>query len=157
MHNHFILKSLALTRPGGLLAVLSSHHTLDAANPAARREMSAMADLVGAVRLPTGAHGRTAGTDALMDLLILRRREVDRPVGAAGWETTGAVQIDGQQVRINSYLADHPELVLGELAVGHGMYGAETLLVRPRGPLDDVPAQLRARSRRSSPPPASTR
>jgi hypothetical protein len=34
-------------------------------------------------------------------------------------------------------------LVLGELAVGHGMYGTETLLVRPRRPLDDVPAQLR--------------
>ena len=27
------------------------------------------------VVLPTGAHRRTAGTDALMDVLILRRRE----------------------------------------------------------------------------------
>ena len=58
LHNHFILKSLALTRPGGLVVVLSSHYTLDAGNPAARREMSALADLIGAVRLPTGAHYR---------------------------------------------------------------------------------------------------
>ena len=40
IHNHFILKSLVLTRPGGLVAVLTSRFTLDAANPAARREMS---------------------------------------------------------------------------------------------------------------------
>ena len=45
IHNHFILKSLALTRPGGLVAVLTSRYTLDAANPAARREMSRLADL----------------------------------------------------------------------------------------------------------------
>ncbi|WP_459076772.1 class I SAM-dependent methyltransferase, partial [Kocuria gwangalliensis] len=41
MHNHFILKSLALTRPGGVVGVISSAFTLDAQNPAARREMAA--------------------------------------------------------------------------------------------------------------------
>jgi len=133
IHNHFILKSLALTRPGGLVAVLSSHYTLDAANPGARREISELADLVGAVRLPTGAHRRAAGTDALTDLLIFRRREPGAPVAAAsaGWESTRTVEIDGQAVRINSYLADHPERVLGELAVGQGMYSAQTLHVQP--------------------------
>ena len=78
LHNHFIIKSLALTRPGGIVAVLTSRYTLDAQNPAARREMNAMADLVGAVRLPTGAHQRAAGTQVVTDLLILRRREPDR-------------------------------------------------------------------------------
>ena len=62
LHNHCIIKSLALTRPGGIVAVLTSRYTLDARNPAARREMNAMADLVGAVRLPSGAHMRAAGT-----------------------------------------------------------------------------------------------
>ena len=36
--------------------------------------MNAMADLVGAVRLPTGAHQRAAGTQVITDLLIFRRR-----------------------------------------------------------------------------------
>jgi hypothetical protein len=36
LHNHFIIKSLALTRPGGVVTVLTSHYTMDAANPAAR-------------------------------------------------------------------------------------------------------------------------
>jgi hypothetical protein len=75
IHNHFIVKSLALTRPGGLVAVLTSRYTLDAANPAARREMNDLGELLGAVRLPTGAHRRAAGTDAVTDLLILRRRD----------------------------------------------------------------------------------
>ena len=142
LHNHFIVKSLHLTRPGGLVAVLSSHYTLDAANPAARREMSTLADLVGAVRLPTGAHRRAAGTDALMDLLILRRRHPDEPARETSWENTRLVDVDDRQVRINSYLAEHPQRVLGELAVGQGMYGADTLHVRPRGNLEDTPAQL---------------
>ena len=110
LHNHFIVKSLRLTRPGGLVAVLSSHYTLDAANPAARREMSTLADLVGAVRLPTGAHRRAAGTDALMDLLILRRRHPDEPARETSWENTRLVDVDDRQVRINSYLAEHPQL-----------------------------------------------
>jgi SAM-dependent methyltransferase len=143
LHNHFVLNALHLTRPGGLVAVLTSHYTLDAGNPAARREMSALADLVGAVRLPTGAHRRTAGTDALMDVLILRRREPDRPARDPGWETTRQLELDGQPVRLNRYLADHPERVLGELAVGHGMYGADTLQVKAWGALEDVPGQLR--------------
>ena len=77
MHNHFILKSLDMTRPGGLVAVLTSHYTMDAQNPAARRAMHELADLLGAVRLPTGAHRRAAGTDAVTDLLVFRRRDVN--------------------------------------------------------------------------------
>jgi hypothetical protein len=52
MHNHFLVKSLALTRPGGLVVALTSRYTLDGQNPAARREMNQLADLLGAVRLP---------------------------------------------------------------------------------------------------------
>ncbi len=77
-----------------------------------------------------------------MDLLILRRRHPDEPARDASWETTRLIDVDGRQVRINSYLAEHPQLVLGELAVGQGMYGADTLHVHPHGSLDDTPAQL---------------
>lgn len=79
IHNHFILKSLRLVRPGRLVAVLTSRYTLDARNPAARREMAELADLAGAVRLPSGAHQQAASTTVVTDLLILRRREPARP------------------------------------------------------------------------------
>jgi N12 class adenine-specific DNA methylase len=130
IHNHFIIKSLALTRPGGLVAVLTSHYTLDSQNPAARREMNAMADLVGAVRLPSGAHRRSAGTDVVTDLLIFRRREVGEPAVSQLWETVTAHRVDQQLVKINSYFDQRPENILGEVHVGTGMYGNETLQVK---------------------------
>ena len=133
LHNHFIVKSLALTRPGGLVAVLSSRYTLDATNPAARREMNAMADLVGAVRLPSGAHQRAAGTKVITDLLILRRREPGAAVASSAWEQTRPIEIDGQQVRVNGYFHDHPGHVLGTLGIGSGQYASAALLVEPDG------------------------
>lgn len=141
IHNHFILKSLHMTRPGGLVAVLTSRYTLDATNPAARREMADLADLVGAVRLPSGTHRRAAGTEALTDLVILRRREPGGVAGEDSWVKVGVDVVDGTKVRINNYFLDHPERVLGEYRVGHGMYGEETLSVVADG-LDQVPARL---------------
>lgn len=130
MHNHFIVKSLALTRPGGMAVVLTSAFTMDATNPAARREMNSMADLVGAVRLPSGAHRRAAGTEALTDLLIFRRRAADEPPRDTAWETVSAQRVDGQIIKVNTYFDMHPEHVLGEIRVGTGMYGNETVSVR---------------------------
>lgn len=131
IHNHFIVKSLAMTRPGGMVAVLTSRYTMDATSPAARREMNSMGDLVGAVRLPTGAHRRAAGTDALTDLLILRRRLPGEPKRDTSWEMATLVEVDGQSINVNSYFQAHPENVLGQLHLGHGMYGQNTVQVRP--------------------------
>ncbi|MGO9790050.1 MAG: methyltransferase domain-containing protein, partial [Solirubrobacteraceae bacterium] len=142
IHNHFILKSLALTRSGGLVAVLTSRFTLDAGNPAARREMSQLADLVGAIRLPSGSHRRTAGTEAVMDLLILRRRGDGEPADSS-WESTRAVDVDGEQIRINAWLAERPEMILGHLAAGRGMYASDTLLVRCDVPFGQLAERLR--------------
>jgi len=142
MHNHFILKSLALTRPGGFVMVLTSAWTMDATNPAARREMNSMADLVGAVRLPSGALRRSAGTEALTDLLIFRRREEGSPKRDVSWETVGPREVDGHRIKVNTYFDIHPEHVLGQLHVGQGMYGNETVSVK--GDLADTQTNLRA-------------
>ena len=140
MHNHFIVKSLALVKPGGIVAVITSAFTLDAQNPAARREIAANADFLGAVRLPTGAHRRTAGTDALTDVLILRRRDGEPvPVGGDFERTvqrsvTRSRMLDGDvpetiTARINEYFDANPDMVLGAIDVGHGMYSSETVRV----------------------------
>jgi len=140
MHNHFILKSLALTRPGGMVAVLTSHFTMDAQNPGARREMNDLADLVGAVRLPTGAHRRAAGSDVVTDLLIFRRREPDQPPAGTSWETVVAITIDGTPMKINSYFDQRPDNMLGEVGTTRGMHGAETLTIT--GDLDRLEDEL---------------
>lgn len=131
IHNHFILKSLLLTKPGGVVAVLTSRYTLDAMNPGARREMAALADLVGAVRLPSGAHRRAAGTDAVIDLLMLRRRESEREPDGTAWERSVTVDVNGAQVPVSEYFLAHPDMVLGELRSndGSGMYRRDDLAV----------------------------
>jgi N12 class adenine-specific DNA methylase len=143
LHNYFIVKSLRLVRPGGLVAVLSSRYTLDSRNPAARREMASLADLVGAARLPAGAFKDAAGTDVVCDLLILRRRgESEQPRGAP-WTRTVEVDVpgDGEAMFVNEYLDARPNLVLGTLTASRGMYRERELTVEPAGPLD---AALRA-------------
>lgn len=154
MHNHFILKSLRLTRPGGIVAVLTSQYTMDARNPGARREMAMLADLVGAIRLPAGAHRRTAGTDVVTDLLILRRREDGRPAADDLWETVTPIGIDGQTAKINAYFDHHPEHILGKLHLRQSMYGTPTLTVdgdleRLETDLADVLDQITFSARRT--------
>ncbi|MEW1982419.1 helicase-related protein [Citricoccus sp. NPDC079358] len=143
MHNHFIIKSLALTRPGGVVAVISSSFTLDAQNPAARREIYDTADLLGAVRLPNGAHRRTAGTEALTDVLVFRRRLPEEEPGDRMWLESRPLDAEAGGARLNVYFTANPGRVLGAVEVGSGMYGDATITVRAED-LQAVPSQLRA-------------
>lgn len=142
IHNHFIIKSLDLTAPGGYVTLLTSRYTADAVNPAARREMTDRADLVGAVRLPTGAFRRVAGTEVVTDLLVFRVREEGRePTEATRqFARTNDIRIDVETadgyappatININDYFLNNPDHVLGSLAVGHGIYGSNELRVHP--------------------------
>jgi N12 class adenine-specific DNA methylase len=125
IHNHFLVKSLALLKPSGLLVALTSRFTLDSKRDSARVEMHQMADLLAAVRLPAGAHRRVAGTEALTDLLVLRRRDGAEASASAAWVKSAPVQIAGEQVLLNCYFAEHPEHVAGTLAVDSGPYARE--------------------------------
>ncbi|MFV0535681.1 MAG: helicase-related protein [Cumulibacter sp.] len=138
MHDHFILKALAHTRPGGYVTVLTSSWTLDKQDPAARRHMGMMADLVTAVRLPRGAHRRTAGTDVVTDVLVLRRRAAGEPARGYSFEQVEQVTLpnaDGEPrtVRVNE-LFNEPDsgLVLGDMVARVDRFGKDVLDVRPR-------------------------
>lgn len=144
LHNYVIARSVALVRPGGLVAVLTSRYSLDARNPAWRREIAEHADLVTAVRLPSGAHHRTAGSDVITDLVVLRRREPGRVPAPAPWLDTVETDTATGVVRVNRLFAQRPELVLGTMGAGRAMYRDDDLVVTADGsrPLAD---QLRDR------------
>ncbi|MCB9423463.1 MAG: DEAD/DEAH box helicase family protein [Actinobacteria bacterium] len=147
LHNYFLIKSLHLTRPGGLVVVLTSRYTLDARNGAARREMASMADLVGAIRLPERAFARSSGTDVVVDMVILRRRPPGAEPSGPAWQQVGAAPIDAADdaapLEVNEYYLAHPEHVLGDLAATRGMYRDHELTVTPTGDLDQqLPAAL---------------
>jgi N12 class adenine-specific DNA methylase len=150
LHNYFLAKSLALTRPAGVMLALTSRYTMDARNPAARRELAQYADLVGALRLPGGAMRAVAGTEAVMDLLVLRRREPgsDPHPDLPAWDRVVDVEVDDESngepatVQMNRYFAECPGRVLGVTVAGRGMYRDGELMVR--GDLDTVGEQVSA-------------
>ncbi|MDN6301463.1 MAG: methyltransferase domain-containing protein [Brachybacterium sp.] len=162
IHNHFIIKSLDLVRPGGVAAFITSAYTLDSQNPAARKEMNDRADLIGAVRLPNSAHQRAAGTEVLTDVLLFRKRhEADAPRNE-DWLRSTVQEIpvlrgrttDGTWgVRVNNYFLDHPEQVLGDFVVTPGVRGSLQLGVQasewePLGvPLTDALTRVTDRAR----------
>lgn len=152
IHNHFILKSLALTAPGGYVAVLTSRYTLDSANARARKDMAAMADLVAAIRLPSKAFSRVAGTDVVTDLLLLRRREPDSAHPEPTWLDTTDIELfnpvaeDYEAITINAYYQQHPENVLGTMRWDQGIHGSTRLGVDGDTGAE-LAAQLRTRLR----------
>jgi len=134
IHNAFIYKAVQLTRPGGLVAVFTSRYTMDGTDSPVRERLAALADLVGAVRLPSGAHRKAAGTDVVTDLLILRRREPDRQPDDTAWAESAPMRVGDEQIPVNEYFQQHPELVLGQMTTGRGAHSETDLVVD--GPAD---------------------
>lgn len=132
IHNHFIAKSLKMTKPGGVVAVITSRFTLDAETAEFRNRLASMADLVGAVRLPINAHAAAAGTRTVTDVLFLRRREENRPPDLTEWNELAELPgPDGLQV--NRYFLNHPEYVVGQLGTRAGRHGPEVTVSAPEG------------------------
>ncbi len=121
IHDYFIAKSIEKVRPGGVVAIITSKGTMDKANNTVRRYLAQNAELLGAMRLPNNAFKANAGTEVTSDILFFKKRErpmdIDEP-----WVYTGLTE-DG--VPINSYYAEHPEMVLGRMVFSKSMYGKE--------------------------------
>ena len=75
IHDHFTLKSLDKAKPGGLVMHVTSTGTMDKKGEKIRKEIAKNADLIGAVRLPSGTHGQAAGTSVVTDMLVFRKRD----------------------------------------------------------------------------------
>lgn len=140
IHDHFVLKSLYATRPGGIVALITSRYTLDAEKPDARERMYQLGDLVGAVRLPARAHMAAAGTDVVTDVLFLRRRMPGEEPGDKTWLTSRKRVLPGHDdgLAVNAYFDAHPEYVLGELRAGSREWGPEVTVI---GRTDQAPAE----------------
>ena len=127
VHNYFFAKVLDQVRPGGIVAFVTSHCTVDAKNPEVCRYLAGKALLLGAVRLPNNAFRANAGTEVVSDILFLQKRE--HPMEAEEeWVHLGQTE-DG--IVLNSYFLSYPEMVLGRLALESGQYGREECTVLP--------------------------
>jgi N12 class adenine-specific DNA methylase len=123
LHDFFIAKSVDALAPGGILAVVTSHFSLDKQNGAVREDLAAKADFLGAIRLPSDAFKRE-GTAVVTDIVFLRRRSLDEPPRHvdAEWLATEPKNIEGTTVSINKYFLHHPEQVLGSYSSKDSLY-----------------------------------
>ena len=121
IHDYFFAKALDQVRPGGIIAFITSKGTMDKQSPEVRKYIAQRAELLGAIRLPNNAFKANAGTEVTSDILFLQKRE--QPIDIEpDWVHLGLTE-DG--IPINSYFADHPEMVLGTMAWDDSMYGSK--------------------------------
>ena len=147
LHDYFIARSVERLRPGGLAAFVTSRWTMDKVDGKARQHIAAMADLIGAVRLPEGAMHDRAGTEVVVDILFLQKRDAGTAPAGAAWDVLAeAVPAeDGETaLSINRYFVEHPEMALGMHARTSSAYGPvytlKPVLSTP-GALSDLLAQ----------------
>lgn len=119
IHDYFFAKTLDKVRPGGIVAFITSKGTLDKANPSVRKYIAERAELLGAVRLPSTAFKDSAGTDVTSDIIFLQKRE-RKIVSEPDWVHLGRTE-DG--IAVNSYFAQHPEMMLGTMEYDTRMFG----------------------------------
>lgn len=138
IHDYFFAKTLDQVRSGGVIAFVTSRYTMDKQSPEVRRYIAQRAELLGAIRLPSNAFKSNAGTEVTTDILFLQKR--DRLVDIQpDWVHLGQTE-DG--IPVNSYFADHPEMVLGTVKWDDKMHGDKKETTCEPFPDTDLSVQL---------------
>ena len=141
IHDYFFAKTVDKVRSGGVIAFVTSNGisggTMDKKDSHAREYIARRCHLLGAIRLPCNASLANAGTEAGMDIVFLQKRDVpltrDEPL--PGWVDVDTLEEhiytrdnDEQKrgyVTMSRYFKAHPEMVLGNLEITSGPYGAQ--------------------------------
>jgi N12 class adenine-specific DNA methylase len=136
LHDYFFAKAIDALKPGGVMALVTTHFTLDKQNAATREYLASKADFVGAIRLPSDAFKRE-GTAVVTDIVLLRKRDRSKPASHVDpdWLGVAPLEIDGVSVPVNRYFLNHPEMVLGAWSGKDTLYGGEGYSVLSNGDL----------------------
>jgi len=126
IHDFFFAKSLDKLRPGGIMALITSKGTMDKQNSSVRKYIAQRAELLGAIRLPDNAFSGNAGTEVVSDILFLQKRDTLIADPKDDWIYLAE---DENGITVNSYFADNPQMILGEMKEVSGRFGMETTCV----------------------------
>jgi N12 class adenine-specific DNA methylase/SAM-dependent methyltransferase len=134
IHDYFFAAALEKVRPGGLLMFITSRGTMDKLDSTLREMLSTRTEMLGAIRLPNDAFKKNAGTEVTTDIVMLRKLSPgEAPTGAAWKETAGYTSDIGEVFTVNEYFAARPEMMLGQMRLGGGMYGGNEPTLEPDG------------------------
>lgn len=137
IHDYYFLKSLYGTRPGGLIAFITSRYTMDKMDTEVREKIAQSADLIAAIRLPNTAFRDIANTEVVADIVFLQKRNAKQPLSelTRRFIETGEIELKDEagaskNASINGYFIDHPEMVLGNQELTGSMYSGSDYTVR---------------------------
>ena len=123
IHNYFFAKTLDKVREGGLVMFITSAYTLNSRDSTVRKYLAERADLLGAIRLPDTAFKVNAGTEAVTDILILKKRAPGTDYAGEAFLEAPFTGVDYRGgAYINEYFINHPEMALGKPAMEGSMY-----------------------------------
>lgn len=134
IHNYYAVKMLELTRPGGIVAMMTSPAVMDTqSNQNIRRYIAEQGEFLGAVRLPDNTF---QGTGAMADIIYIRkwkdeedaqktRENPDYAVREQAFlssaETTAPNKRNGEKQKVshNAYYASNRKNMIGDVVAGN--------------------------------------
>ena len=134
IHNYYAVKMLELTRPGGIVAMMTSPAVMDTqSNQHIRRYIAEQGEFLGAVRLPDNTF---QGTGAMADIIYIRKwkdeedaqNTRENPDYAAreqaflsSAETTAPNKRNGEKQKVshNAYYASNRKNMIGDVVAGN--------------------------------------
>lgn len=125
IHDYFFAKTIDKVRPGGIIAFITSQGFMDKRNEDVRKYVASRADLIGAIRLPNNVFKDSAGTTITSDIIFLQKRESITDI-MPDWIN---LDIDENNLKINKYFVDNPEMVIGEMKLVSTPFGEEPACV----------------------------
>lgn len=142
IHNYFFAKSMLLTRPGGLIAVITSRYTLDSTqNKNIRELIHNKAAFLGAIRLPDTAFKSNAGTEVVSDIIFLKKFDLGEKavqnhsfLNVKSEPFTDVNGVSGM-LTYNEYFHEYPLHLLGTKEFG-GLYRKDEFNLKGNTQLD---------------------
>ncbi len=137
IHNYYAVKMLEATRPGGLVAMLTTSAVMDTpSNQNIRAHIADQGEILGAIRLPDNTF---QGTGVVTDMIFIRKWRDDQDRAKtredaaykeleqaflSHYETTAPNKLDGkkEKVQLNGYFEKNPRNLIGEIQAGN-QYG----------------------------------
>ncbi len=149
IHNYFFTKGLDKLHDGGLLAFITTDAFLNnPSNLEARSYLFEHADFISLNVLPDNLMKENANVEASTHMLVVQKNSKKALLSVDEQSLVDTVEMQSEfgKYQVNMYLAEHPELLIGdEIAAGKNQYGQAHQMVWQNGPMEEIAGYLRGR------------
>lgn len=142
IHNYFFVKSIQATREGGIIAFITSQGVLNSEqNRSIREHLMKECDLVSAIRLPNNLFTENAGTEVGSDLVILQKRDGNRPLTKQQNDFIESRKLSNG-ISINNLFRDFSRVVQTHSKIDTDPYGKPAVVFQHEGGVEGIANDL---------------